>query len=72
MCSNDESIVYADNTVLVYVGRILEKKLLIYVNNISRNLLKWCTCHKLLLKPLKSEIMVETIKRIKTVTYSVI
>ena len=25
MCSNDESILYADDTVLVYVGTTLEK-----------------------------------------------
>ena len=65
MCSNDESILYADDTVLVYVGTNLEE-LTDHVNNRLRNILDWCNCNKLSLNPLKSEFMVVTNKRIET------
>ena len=65
MCSNDESILYADDTVLVYLATNLEE-LTNHVNNRLRNILYWCNCNNLSLNPLKSELMVVTNKRIET------
>ena len=64
MCSNDESIVYADDTVLVYVVTNFEE-LTDHANNTLRNILDWCNCNKLSLNPLKSEIIVVINKRIE-------
>ena len=65
ICSKDESILYADDTVLVYVGKNLEE-LTDHVNRRLRNLLHWSNCNKLSLNLLKSELMVVTNTRIKT------
>ena len=65
MCSNDESILYAEDTVLVYVETNLEE-LIDHVNNRLRNILVWCNCNKLSLNPLKSEFMVVINKRVET------
>ena len=54
-----------DDTVLVYVGTNL-KELTDHVNSRLRNTLHWWNCNKLSFKPLKSEIMVVTNKRIET------
>ena len=65
MFSNDESILSADDTVLVYVETKLEE-LTDQVNNRLRNILDWCNWNKLSLNPLKSEFWVVTNKRIET------
>ena len=65
MCSNDENLLYADDTVLVYIGTNLEE-LNDHINNRLRNILNWCNCNKLSLNPLKSEFIVVTNKRIET------
>ena len=61
MCSNDESILYADDTVLVYVGTSLEM-LTEHVNSRLREIFEWCNCNKLSLNPAKSEFMIVTNK----------
>ena len=65
MCSIDESIIYADDTVLVYVGTTLEE-LTDHVNSRLRNIVDWCNCNNFSLNPLKSDFMVVTNKRIET------
>ena len=64
MCSNDESKLYADDTVLVYVGTNMEE-LTDYVNSRLRSTVYWCNCNKLSLYPLKSEFIVVTNMRIE-------
>ena len=64
MCSNEENILYADDTVLVYVGINLEE-LTDHEHNRLRNILDRCNCNKLSLNPLKSEIIAVTNKRIE-------
>ena len=56
MCSNDKSILYANETVLVYVGTSLEE-LADHVNSRLGNTLDWYDSKKLSLNPLKSEFM---------------
>ena len=65
MCSINESILYADDTVLVYVGKNLEE-LTNHVNSRLRDILHWCSCNKLSLNPLKSKFMVGTNKQVET------
>ena len=65
MCSNDESKLYADGTVLVHAGTNLEE-LIDHVNGRLRNILVWCNCNKLSLNPFQSEFMVVTNKRVET------
>ena len=62
MCSNDKSILFADDTVLVYEGTKLDE-ITENINNRLRNILNWCNCNKLSLHPLKSEFMVVKHKR---------
>ena len=59
MCPNDESILNADDTVLVYVGTSLEM-LTEHVNSQIREILEWCNRNNLSLKPAKSEFMTVT------------
>ena len=61
MCSNDESILYAEDTVLVYVGTSLEM-LTEHVKSRLREILQWCNCNKLSLNPGNSEFMTVTNK----------
>ena len=61
MCSNDESILYADDTALVYVGASLEM-LTEHVNSRLREIFEWCNCNKLSLNSAKSEFMIVTNK----------
>ena len=61
MCSNDESILCADDTVLVYVGTSLEM-LTERVNSPLREIFEWCKCNKLSLNPEKSEFLIVTNK----------
>ena len=65
MRSNDESIPYADNTVLMYVGTPFEE-LTDHANSRIRTILDWCKSNKLSLSHMKSEFMVVTNKGIKT------
>ena len=65
MCSYDEGILNADDTVLVYVETNLEE-LTYHVNSILLNIQFWCNCNRLSLNALKSEITVVTNKRIET------
>ena len=60
-CSNDESILYADDKVLVYVGKSLEM-LTEHVNSRLREIYEYCNCKKLSLNPAKSEFMTVTNK----------
>ena len=61
MCSRDERILYADDTVLVYVGISLEK-LTAHVSDRLRNISEWCKCNKFSLNPSNSEFMIVTNK----------
>ena len=45
MCSNDESMLFADDTVLVHVGTKLEE-VTDHVIRRLRNLLDWYNCNK--------------------------
>ena len=63
MCSRDESIPYADDTVLLYAGTSLED-FTDHVNNKLLSILEWCNCNKLSLNPLKPEFMVVSNKRL--------
>ena len=65
MCSNDESVLYADDPVLVCVRTNLEE-LTDHGSNRLGNTLDWCNCNKLSLNLLNSEFMVVTYKRIET------
>ena len=58
---NDESILYADDTVLVYVGTSLDM-LTENVNSRLRETFKWSKCNNLSLNPTKSEYMIVTNK----------
>ena len=55
MCSRNESILYADDTVLVYLGTSLQE-LTDHVNKRLRNTLERCNCKKLSLNPTKIQI----------------
>ena len=55
MCSNDESILHADDTVLVFVGTSLEM-LTEHLTSRLREILEWCNCNKLSFNPAKSEL----------------
>ena len=46
MCSNDENILYAVDTVLEYVGICLEI-LTEHANNRLREIFEWCSCDKM-------------------------
>ena len=61
MCSNDETILYADDTVLVYVGTSLEM-LTENVNCRLSEIFECCYCKKMSLNPAKSEFMFVTNK----------
>ena len=61
LCPNESSTLYADDTVLVYVGNSLDD-LANHVNNKLRNVVDWCNCNKLALNPSKSEFMIVTNK----------
>ena len=63
MCSNDESILYADDTVLVYVGKSLEM-LAEHVLSRLREIFELCNCNKLFLNPTKSNFMTVSNKTI--------
>ena len=63
MCSRDESILYADDTMLVYVGTFLEM-LTEHVNSRLREIFECCNCNKLSLYPAKSEFMIVTKKTV--------
>ena len=59
MFFNDESILYAEGTVLLYVGTSLE----MLAENVSsrlREISESCNCNKLSLHPAKSEFMIFT------------
>ena len=62
MCFRDKSRLYADDTVLVFVGVSLEE-LIDHVNVRLHITLDWCKCNKLSLNPTKPEFMVVTNKR---------
>ena len=64
MCSNDESIFHADDTILVYVGASLEE-LIDHVVSRLRNILDWFNCNKLTMTCLKSVFMILTSNRIQ-------
>ena len=53
--------VYADDTVLVYVGTSLEM-LTEHVNSRLREIFEWCNCNILSLNPAKSEFLTVTNK----------
>ena len=60
-CSSDESILYADDISLVFVGTLLDE-LKDHISNRLRTTLEWCTYDKIALSPLKSEFSVVTNK----------
>ena len=57
-------ILYADDTVPVYVGKKLEE-LTDHVSSRLRNILDWCSCNNLLLNPIKLEFMAVTNKQVE-------
>ena len=57
LCFNDASILYADDTVLVFVGTSLEM-LNEHLNSWLREIFEWCNCNKLSFNPAKSEFMI--------------
>ena len=59
MCSRDQSVLYADDTALVYVGISLND-FTDHINNRLRIKLDWCKCKKVSLNPTKSKFMVVT------------
>ena len=61
LCSNDENILYADDTCLVYNGDNLEN-LIRHVNNRLAVINDWCNVNKLFLNRKKSEYMIVTNK----------
>ena len=63
LCRNDNSVLYADDTSLVYVGDNIEA-LLNHVNSRLSIIFDWCNFNKLSLNPTKSEFMILTNKKI--------
>ena len=63
MCFRDGSILYADDTVLLFVAKSLEE-LTDHVDNRLRSILEWYNHNKLSLNPSKSGFMVATNKRL--------
>ena len=63
LCTNDENILYADDTCLVYVGDNLNE-LLVHVNERLAIIDDWCNANKLFRK--KSEFMLGTNKYLYT------
>ena len=61
MCCYDESLQYADDTVLVYVGTSSEM-FIEYVNSRLREKIEQFNCNKLSWNPAKSEFMIVTSK----------
>ena len=61
MCARDESILYADDSVLLYVGTSLEE-FIQHSNNRFRDTLEWCNCNEIKLNTPKSEFMVVIMK----------
>ena len=57
LCSDGENILYADDTVLVYVGGSIEN-LISHVNVRLELIYDWCNRNKLLVNPSKSKFMV--------------
>lgn len=53
----DESKLYADDTVLIFVGTSVEE-LIDHVNNRLRSIIEWCKCSQLSLNPTEWESMV--------------
>ena len=61
MCSNDENILYADDTLLEYVGTSLER-FTEHINSRLHEICKWCNCNDLSLKQSKSDFTTVTNK----------
>ena len=65
ICTDDENILYADDTCLVYTGESLTE-LVDHVNGKLKIVLDWCNCNKLSLNPIKSQFMLITSKIVST------
>ena len=65
LCPGDESILYADDTCLVYVGDSLEE-LTNRANMRLTQIYEWCNFNKLSVNPSKSEFMLVTNKMVNS------
>ena len=66
LMGEDNYVLYADDTAVVFVGDNLEK-LVRHVNNKFRRRSDWCKYNKLALSPTKSEFMLITNRKIENV-----
>ena len=66
LLENDNYVLYADDTAMVYVGKDLDE-LTVHVNNEMEKVSDWCKFNKLSLNPSKSEFMIITNKELNII-----